>query len=369
MLLRRLPILLACFLSCADIVCGQGVAGVSDPAVSVSAESLVDFENDIQPILTKFGCNSGPCHGKARGQGGFQLSLLGFDSQQDHDAITKEGRGRRVFAGAPEQSLLVAKPTGLVPHGGGRRLEPGGTEAAALLQWIRQGTPRRAPAAPQLQSIQVSPAAITLAPQQTQQLTVTASYSDGTTRDITSLSAFQSNEAPIAGVTDGGLITAGGITGEAAIMARFLGRIAVCEVLIPRQQSVPSEVYGVLPRNNFIDPHVWSRLQRLNIVPSAVCDDHTFLRRAYTDIIGRIPTSEEVAAFLGDSAGDRRARLVDHLLQQPEFADFWANKWVDLLRPNPYRVGIKAVFNYDHWIRQSFHDRKPWDVPRLAIMK
>jgi len=361
MLLRRLPILLACFLSCADIVCGQGVAAVSDPAVSVSAESLVDFENDIQPILTKFGCNSGPCHGKARGQGGFQLSLLGFDSQQDHDAITKEGRGRRVFAGAPEQSLLVAKPTGLVPHGGGRRLEPGGTESAALLQWIRQGTPRRAPAAPQLQSIQVSPAAITLAPQQTQQLTVTASYSDGTTRDITSLSAFQSNEAPIAGVTDGGLITAGGITGEAAIMARFLGRIAVCEVLIPRQQSVPSEVYGGLPRNNFIDPHVWSRLQRLNIVPSAVCDDHTFLRRAYTDIIGRIPTSEEVAAFLGDSAGDRRARLVDHLLQQPEFADFWANKWVDLLRPNPYRVGIKAVFNYDHWIRQSFHDGKPWD--------
>ncbi len=145
MLLRRLPILLACFLSCADIVCGQVPA--LQPAVG---EPLVDFENDIQPILTKFGCNSGPCHGKARGQGGFQLSLLGFDSQQDHDAITKEGRGRRVFAGAPEQSLLVAKPTGLVPHGGGRRLQPGGAEAAALLQWIRQGTPRRAPTAPQL---------------------------------------------------------------------------------------------------------------------------------------------------------------------------------------------------------------------------
>ena len=275
-----------------------------------------------------------------RSQGGFQLSLLGFDSQQDHDAITKEGRGRRVFAGSPQLSLLVAKPAGLVPHGGGRRLEPDGTEVQTLLQWIQQGTPRRAPNAPQLQSIQVTPAAVTLAPQQTQQLQVTAIYSDGSTRDITSLAAFQSNEAPIAAVTESGLITAGGITGEAAIMARFLGRIAVCEVLIPRQQTISPDVYAALPRRNFIDPHVWSRLQRLNIVPSVLCDDHTFLRRAYTDIIGRMPTAQEVTTFLDDTSADRRAVLVDHLLQQPEFADFWANKWVDLLRPNPYRVEI-----------------------------
>lgn len=352
----RLFILLLCFLLCAGIVRGQQPA-----VVAADAQQMVDFDNDIQPILTKFGCNSGPCHGKARGQGGFQLSLLGFDSQQDHDAITKEGRGRRVFAGSPQLSLLVAKPAGLVPHGGGRRLEPDGTEVQTLLQWIQQGTPRRAPNAPQLQSIQVTPAAVTLAPQQTQQLQVTAIYSDGSTRDITSLAAFQSNEAPIAAVTESGLITAGSITGEAAIMARFLGRIAVCEVLIPRQQTISPDVYAALPRRNFIDPHVWSRLQRLNIVPSVLCDDHTFLRRAYTDIIGRMPTAQEVTTFLDDTSADRRAVLVDRLLQQPEFADFWANKWVDLLRPNPYRVGIKAVFNYDHWIRQSFHDRKPWD--------
>jgi hypothetical protein len=352
----RLFILLLCFLLCAGKVRGQQPA-----VVAADSQQSVDFDNDIQPILTKFGCNSGPCHGKARGQGGFQLSLLGFDSQQDHDAITKEGRGRRVFAGSPQLSLLVAKPAGLVPHGGGRRLEPDGAEVRTLIQWIQQGTPRRAPNAPQLQSIQVTPAAVTLAPQQTQQLQVTATFSDGSSRDITSLAAFQSNEAPIAAVTESGLITAGSITGEAAIMARFLGRIAVCEVLIPRQQTISPDVYAALPRRNFIDPHVWSRLQRLNIVPSVLCDDHTFLRRAYTDIIGRMPTAQEVTTFLEDTSADRRAVLVDHLLQQPEFADFWANKWVDLLRPNPYRVGIKAVFNYDHWIRQSFHDRKPWD--------
>jgi hypothetical protein len=330
-------------------------------APAAPAQSNIDFDNDIQPILTRFGCNSGPCHGKARGQGGFQLSLLGFDSQQDHDAITKEGRGRRVFAGAPEDSLLVAKPTGLVPHGGGRRFSPDGPEAATLLQWIREGLPRRAANAPTLKSISVAPASITAAPAQTQQLTVTALYSDGSTRDVTRLTAFQSSEAPVAAVSEDGLITAGNITGSAAVMARFLGQIAVCEVLIPRTQTVPADVYAALPRRNFIDGLVWDRLQKLNITPSEPCEDHTFLRRAYTDIIGRIPDSSETAAFLEDTAPDKRARLIDHLLQQPDFADYWANKWVDLLRPNPYRVGIKAVFNYDHWIRQSFHDRKPWD--------
>ena len=330
-------------------------------AAGVQAQQPVDFDNDIQPILTRFGCNSGPCHGKARGQGGFQLSLLGFDSQQDHDAIAKEGRGRRVFAGSPEQSLMITKPTGLVPHGGGRRLEPGGSEAATLLRWIREGVPRKAPGAPTLQSISVEPSSVTLRPEQVQQLKVTAVYSDGSHRDVTRLTAFQSNEAPIAAVNDSGLITAGKITGDAAIMARFLGRIAVCDVLIPRLEPVSADVYAALPRRNFIDDFVWQKLQRLNIVPSVVCDDHTFIRRVTTDIAGRIPTSDEVTAFLSDPAADKRSRLIDRLLLEPEFADFWANKWVDLLRPNPYRVGIKAVFNYDHWIRQSFHDRKPWD--------
>ena len=325
------------------------------------ATSIVDFQNDLQPIFTRLGCNSGPCHGKARGQGGFQLSLLGFDPQLDYDAITKEGRGRRIFPGAPEHSLLLAKPTGKVPHGGGRRLEPGGPEYQTMLNWVRQGMPRMAPDAPTLKSISVAPSSIVSAPDQTQSLVVTAKFSDGTERDVTRLTAFQSNETPIAAVDETGLVTAGKITGVAAIMARFMGQIAVCDVLIPRTESIAGEIYDQLPRNNFIDELVWRNLQRLNITPSSVCDDHTFLRRATTDICGRIPTPDELTAFLADGASDKRARLVDRLLLEPDFADHWANKWVDLLRPNPYHVGIKATFNYDRWIRQSFHDRKPWD--------
>lgn len=325
------------------------------------APATVDFQNDLQPIFTRLGCNSGPCHGKARGQGGFQLSLLGFDPQQDFDAIVKEGRGRRIFPAAPETSLLLAKPAGVVPHGGGRRLEAGGPEYQTMLKWIQQGMPREAPNAPTLESITVSPSSIVAVPKQTQALVVTARFSDGTDRDVTRLTAFQSNEAPIAAVDEHGLVTAGEITGSAAIMARFMGQIAVCDVLIPRTEAVDKQVYAELPRHSFIDDLVWQNLQRLNIIPSAVCDDHTFLRRATTDICGRIPTVEEVTTFLADNAADKRARLVDRLLLEPDFADHWSNKWVDLLRPNPYHVGIKATFNYDHWIRQSFHERKPWD--------
>ena len=339
----------------------QSMASTRVRADDAEGTSVVDFQNDLQPIFTRLGCNSGPCHGKARGQGGFQLSLLGFDPQQDYDAITKEGRGRRIFPAAPEHSLLLAKPAGTVPHGGGRRLEAGGPEYQTMLNWVRQGMPRKAPDAPTLKSITVSPSSIVSAPGQTQSLVVTAQFSDGTARDVTRLTAFQSNEAPIAAVDETGLVTAGQITGVAAIMARFMGQIAVCDVLIPRSEAIAAEVYAQLPRNNFIDDLVWLNLQRLNITPSPVCDDHTFLRRVTTDLCGRIPTPDEVTAFLADMAADKRARLVDRLLLEPEFADLWANKWVDLLRPNPYHVGIKATFNYDRWIRASFQERKPWD--------
>ena len=217
---------------------------MAEPGRAADEPAIVDFENELQPMLTRFGCNSGSCHGKARGQGGFQLSLLGFDPQQDYDAIVKEGRGRRVFAGAPENSLLLTKPTARVPHGGGKRLEAGGAEYQALLNWVRQGLPRKALNAAMLESIEVIPAATLLAPEQTATLTVTANYSDGSCRDVTRLTAFQSNEAPIAAVDEFGQVTAGRITGDAAIMARFMGQIAVCEVTIPRTDVIAVDVYA-----------------------------------------------------------------------------------------------------------------------------
>ena len=330
-------------------------------ACTAHGEEPVDFQNELQPILTKFGCNSGPCHGKARGQGGFQLSLLGFDSDADYDAIVKEGRGRRIFPGAPEQSLFVRKPTAEVAHGGGRRFEVGSPEHNLFLRWLSQGAAREVKDAPELTSVTVEPAAAVMKTGESVQLTVTAHYNDGSTRDVTRLTAFQSNEVPIAAVDESGLTTAGTVNGEAAVMARYMYQMAVCTVTVPLPGEVSADLYAHLPRNNFIDDHVWRKLEALRITPSEVCDDHTFLRRATTDISGRIPTPDEVASFLADESPDKRARLVDRLLEEPDFADHWANKWVDLLRPNPYRVGIKAVLNYDHWIRKAFHDRKPWD--------
>ncbi len=321
----------------------------------------VDFDRDVQPILTRMGCNAGACHGKQRGQNGFQLSLLGFDSDFDHAALIKEARGRRVDFSVPEESLLLRKPAGLLPHGGGIRLQRNGDEYALLLRWVRDGAPRQIADTPALLRIVVEPDARAMLHDEQQQLIVTAHYSDGSTRDVTPLATFQSNESAIAGIDEAGLATAGSVTGEAALMVRYLGHFAVCRVSVPLPGEAPDELYAQLPRNDFIDGYVWETLQRLKLTPSAPAPDHKFLRRACIDIIGRVPTVAEARSFLDDPSPDKRTRLVDDLLQRPEYAEFWANKWADLLRPNPYRVGIKATLNYDAWIRDAFRKNKPYD--------
>lgn len=321
----------------------------------------VTLEHDVLPILTRFACNSGGCHGKARGQNGFQLSIFGFDPSFDMDEIVHEGRGRRVFPAAPDESLLLLKPTGRVPHGGGRRLDPDGWAYEVLRQWIVAGMPRDPADAPDLESIAVEPSDVVLAPEGRQQVIVTARYTDGTTEDVTDLAIFQSNESGIAAIGEDGQIQAGSIPGEAAVTARFRGQFAIAQVTIPLPGTVPPELYAELPRNNFIDGHVWTKLEKLGVVPSEPASDATWLRRVHLDIIGRLPTADEARAFLDDDSPDKRARLVDNLLERPEYADHWANKWVDLLRPNPYRVGIKAVFNLDGWIREAFRQNMPYD--------
>lgn len=324
-------------------------------------EPAVDFENDIIPILTAGGCNSGPCHGKSRGQGGFKLSLFGFDPEFDHGALSREGRGRRVFLPSPEQSLLLLKPTGRVPHGGGLRMEFDGVEYRLLKRWIEDGMPRRVPGAPKLARVEVEPAGTILGLNQNQQLKVTAHYSDGSTRDVSARTAYQSNEDGIAAVNDEGLVSTTSITGEAAIMARYMGMIAVSTISVPLPGNVPASLYEALPRNNFIDDLVWNKLQRLGLTPSDPASDETFLRRATLDIIGRVPTVEETKSFIADASAEKRAGLIDSLLENPEYADHWANKWADLVRPNPYRAGIKAVLNYDNWIRTAFRENWPYD--------
>lgn len=330
-------------------------------ASSAHAESVPTFEKDVEPILARAGCNSGPCHGKSRGQNGFQLSLLGFDPDFDYQAIAQEARGRRVFPGAPEKSLFLTKPAGLVPHGGGKKIVQGDAFYRTLHRWLEAGMPRTPATEPKLERISVAPTERVMKFREEEPLVVTAHYSDGSKRDVTRLALFQSSESTLAAVTPDGRIKAGTLPGEAAIMARFQEKFAVCNILLPQARAIAPEVYADLPRKNFIDGLVWDKLKKLNIVPSGPARDTTFVRRAYLDAIGRVPTPEEVTAFLEDRSADRRERLVDTLLERVEYADHWANKWADLLRPNPFHVGIKAVLTMDNFLRESFRENKPYD--------
>ena len=327
----------------------------------VTTLPATDFERDVMPVLSRFACNSGPCHGKQRGQNGFQLSLLGFDPDFDYEALAKEGRGRRVFSAAAERSLLLQKPVGHLPHGGGKRLEIDSPEYRVLHDWIREGMPRQGTGSTALAGITIEPSDRVLPRLAKQQLRVVARYQDGSTRDVTRLSAFLSNEAAQVAVTDSGLMTAGPIVGDTAVMARYLGQIAVCTVAVPHPDPAPEDVYKSLPRQNYIDDLVWLKLKTLGITPSRPCDEPVFLRRAYLDIIGRGPTVSEARQYLDSSSPKRREELIDTLLGDSEYAEHWANKWTDLLRPNPYHVGIKATLAYDTWIRDAFRKNKPYD--------
>ncbi|WP_337173446.1 DUF1549 and DUF1553 domain-containing protein [Paludisphaera sp.] len=332
-----------------------GTAGAAEPSPTVT------FERDVQPILTRAGCNAGACHGKASGQNGFRLSLQGFDPTFDHIAIAREEGGRRVHRPAPEQSLLLQKGAATVPHGGGQRLDPDGPFYETIRRWIADGLPRTPADAPKLARVSVEPTERALKPDEAFELRVTAHFSDGSSEDVTELSTYGSSESTTVAVDEEGRVRAGKLAGEATISARYEGLFANCDVFIPLEGDVDEAEYAAFPRANFIDDLAVAKWKKLGLTPSAVAGDATFLRRAHLDVIGRLPTPEEARAFLDDTSPDKRARLVDRLLERPEYADHWATKWMDLLRPNPYRVGIKAVFNLDGWIRQAFRDNLPYD--------
>lgn len=320
------------------------------------------FELDIQPIFTANGCNAGGCHGKSRGQNGFALSLLGFDDDFDYAAVVQEGRGRRVFPADPSFSLLLQKSAGQVPHGGGVRLPVDSDAYNTVKSWIAGGMPRVSAADPVFERLRLVAPQELLEPGQTMAMQVFAEYSDGSTRDVTKTSFFQSSEPTVVVVSEQGIVRAGALPGDATIMARYRGQIATWDSVIPRPQNIAAAEFAALPRFNFIDDIVWQKLARLNILPSELINDETFLRRVSIDLIGRLPTADEARAWLDDTRPNKRELLVDRLLARPEYADYWANKWADLLRPNPYRVGIKATQSLDAWLRDVFRENRPYDV-------
>lgn len=331
------------------------------PAGSAGAARPISFELDVQPIMTAHGCNMGACHGKQRGQNGFQLSLLGFDSDFDFKSLARDARGRRLFPAAPEESLLLRKATAELPHGGGRRVTIDSPAYQTLLHWIAQGAPRAAPDEPTLDHVTLAREEYSLQPSQHANLRVAAHYSDGSTRDVTTLTTYLSNDQAVVAVAADGELAAGEIPGETAVMARYMNHICVANVVIPQTEPLPAKLFDDLPRNSFIDDLVYAKLQKLSVEPSETVDDALFMRRVHLDLIGRLPTAEEAKRFIASEDKNKREALVDSLLQRGEYSDHWANHWADLLRPNPYRVGIKAVLNYDNWIREQFRDDVPYD--------
>lgn len=326
------------------------------------------FENDVVPILGKLGCNASGCHGKAEGQNGFKLSVFGSDPALDFAALTKEGRGRRIFPAAPGRSLLLAKVSGDAPHGGGVRARRGSADYETLLGWIAAGTPFGDPDAPKVVSIRVEPSSRVLAMRGTQQLRVIARHSDGREGDVTAYARFQSNNEGLAAVDEGGLVVAGESPGDVAVMAAYMGSVDVFRAIVPRPRSESgtlADASGVADDvKGPIDLAVDRKLRRLNIEPSGPCSDEDFLRRAYLDVIGTLPTPAEARRFRADPSVDRRARWIDDLLQRPEYADYWALQWADLLRIDRDKLGHKRAFAFYRWVRDRVADGTPLD--RLA---
>jgi hypothetical protein len=320
------------------------------------------FLNDVMPLFTRLGCNQGACHGKGAGQNGFRLSLRGYAPEQDFQWLTREFTARRVSPVDPEESPLLRKPLGLAPHEGGKLCDRGSRPHRVFLDWMRAGMPGPDKEDPEVRRLEVLSGNRTLRPGQEQQLLVLAEYGDGRRRDVTWLSKFDSNDAGVAEVDAAGLVRVRR-HGETAVRASFQGQVAVVIVTAPHEQPVDPARLAV--RNNFIDEHVFNKLAALGIEPSDLAGDAEFLRRAFLDTIGMLPAPEETRAFLADARPDKRRRLVDQLLDRPEFVDHWALFLGDLFQNRKERDhdvrGTKGVRAFHDWLRKQVAANRPWD--------
>jgi hypothetical protein len=323
-------------------------------------ESTPSFRNEVIPLLTRAGCNSGACHGALAGKGGMKLSLRGYDPAADHFVLTRQALGRRVDRAEPSRSLMLLKPTLALSHGGGQRIEVGSADFRLLADWIAAGAPGPQESDPRIVRIEVLPPAATRHPKDTLQTIVRAWYTDGHSADVTRWAKFSSSEDLVAGVNADGKVSVAG-HGEAAITVWYSNQVAAARIRSPYPNAVDAAVYATAGRHNFIDDLVLKKLQELALPPSPLCTDNEFIRRAYLDAAGILPTPEEVRKFLADSATDKRARLIDSLLERPEFVDYWAYKWSDLLLITTRRLPQPAVWSFYQFVRQSVADNKPWD--------
>jgi hypothetical protein len=333
-------------------------ASVPVTVEKATADLPVNFAREVEPILTKAGCNSGGCHGSQHGRGGFKLSLFGFDPAFDYLQIVQSNEGRRVVLSDAERSILLAKPALVMEHGGGEKLKHNGRDYTRIRLWLEDGAP--APSAktdPEVTRLEVFPAHRIMTPGEEQQLSVTAIWSDGRREDVTGTAQFDALNDAVAAVTPAGLVSAKD-AGETHVMIRFGGQAEVAQVTLPFAKL---DKFPDVPANNFIDTKLTAKWKDLGLTPSPLCSDSEFLRRLYLDALGTLPTPDEVRKFLDDKDPKKRERAIDQVLERPEFIDWWALKWGDLLRINRTALQDKGMWSFHNWVRGQVRDNVPVD--------
>ena len=340
-----------------EIRAAETNASVKVAVLNAKSDRPVNFSTEVQPVLTKFGCNSGNCHGAQHGRGGFKLSLFGFDAAFDHEQIVRSNEGRRVVVSDPERSILLAKPALVMEHGGGEKLKLNSREYVRLMTWLQDGAPEPDAKDATVTKLEVFPASRICVPGERQQLAVTATWSDGRREDVTGISQYDALNDSVAAVSPTGLVTARTV-GETHVMIRFGGQVAVAQTTLPYAKL---KTFPTLVANNFIDEKLIAKWKDLGITPSPLCADEEFLRRAFLDTIGTLPTAEEVRTFLADKEAVKREKAIDKLLARPEFVDWWTLKWGDLLRINRTALQEKGMWSFHNWVRAQIRDGKPVD--------
>ncbi len=347
---------------------GDAKLTVSAGGRSASIPVTVSHQDEADPVsfnygalvaLSKQGCNSGACHGSPSGKGGFRMSLRAYDPKLDIQTLVREDFNRRTNVQQPETSLLLRKPLMEIAHGGGRKLRATDPAYRLLHDWIAEGLHNDPADAPTCVKVDVYPRhRILKRPAHTQQLCVLAYFSDGSVRDITDVAVFSSSDEAVATVDENGLVV-GSDRGETAILVRYLEKMETSHLMFLK--DVPGFEWNNPSEANYVDKHVFEKLKQLKILPSELCTDEEFVRRVYLDVIGLLPTLDETQAFLSDTNPEKRSRLIDELLERPEYAKFWALKWGDVLRVNNKKVTATGVHKFRHWIMASIRDNKPYD--------
>ncbi|HTU23890.1 MAG TPA: DUF1549 domain-containing protein [Pirellulales bacterium] len=342
------------------VTAGSDQARADVTVVAMDQPFVWSFRNHVESVLSKSGCNMGACHGAFAGKKGFKLSLRGFDALADYSTLVRQARARRVVLGDPGRSLLLTKPTGMIPHKGGIRFPADSPEYQVIAEWIAAGAPPPKADDPRIVRLELLPEKSRLTPGAKQQLIVRAHFTDGHMEDVTRWAKFTSTNESVATVDTDGLVSIIG-PGEAVASAWYLSLNVIGTLSVPYPAAIPSEVFATAPRRNFIDELSLSKLESLNLPPSPPASDGEFVRRAFLDTIGMLPTTDETRAFLADASPDKRDRLVETLLARPEFVDYWTYRWCDLLLASGQRLRPDALAAYYRWIRAQVEQNVPWD--------